>query len=122
MIDFLKVTLNTWETLFVAVCAAALYFKGGAHSGLVIGLGYVACLSFIPSYRVLIVGAPLVSSRALFGEFIFGLICVVIIKCVLNENKPNEMSILFFSSYLAGKSLRFLLTVIYFNFSKSARL
>jgi len=107
----MKVSLTVIENCYLALCVFVFYaFKAPTASAAILA-GVSSCLLFIPSYRVLIVGAPMAPVKLLVRVFLFKVVCLVLLRTILDEQKINEMCILFVVAHLAAKPLRFLLVV-----------
>lgn len=53
----------------------------------------------------------MVPVKLLVQFLLFEIVCLVLLRTILDEQKINEMCILFVVAYLAAKPLRFLLVV-----------
>lgn len=111
----MKVSLLFVENCYLAVCTFAFYVLSEATRPMAIFGGISACLLFFPSYRVLMVGAPVVPVRAFIKAYIFGVFCLALLQAILKDGRANEMCILFVASYITTKPLRFLLVVAQFR-------
>ncbi|MCY1493573.1 hypothetical protein D9M68_274110 [compost metagenome] len=95
------------ENLYLFFCVFVFYRAGASTKEVAVGLGYLACLAFMPSYSALDVGAGMVKVRVLFAMALVSAFLVFVVQLVLDEAKVLDMCILFVSSYLASKNLRF---------------
>ncbi|MEN0106442.1 MAG: hypothetical protein AAGC84_08450 [Pseudomonas sp.] len=106
------VSLSAVETAYFVLAASAYWLAGGTAAGITIGIGCLVCFSFLPCYRILAEGAKHVRLRLLAGNAMVGVAFVFLMWALLSEKKLNEMLLLFVSSCVASKGLRFLVVGI----------
>jgi hypothetical protein len=102
----MTISVGAVEYFFLGVLAASLWVFAVISKPAAIGLGYLACLLFLPAYSRLTWASSYLSIRHFIYESLFGGFCIFIIQLTLAEEKQNEMSVLFLASYIACKPLR----------------
>lgn len=99
-----------WGYIFLGMALA--YLSGINCSGFVVLVALIACFLFIPSYGVLRSGVKGVPIRNLLIRCALGGAFLVISFLVLRGDRPGDMAVLFFASYLVARIYRLFLVAI----------
>lgn len=73
-----------------------------------VGLGYLACFLFFPSYPLLVVGVKVAKKTTVLATSLVSAFLVFVVQLVLEEARVLDVCILFVASYFASKPFRFL--------------
>lgn len=108
----MKWRLSLVEDLYLSLCVLVFYLTGGAAKEVSIGLGYLACFLFFPSYPVLFLGIEMVRVRTLLLVSSASAALILCVQYFLNEDSALQMCVLFMFSYFASKPFRFFVTSV----------